>query len=439
MSDRPKIGLLSAASCVVGGIIGVGIFFTPSSIAAVVPDERAAMAVWVAGAVLVALGAFAYAELAALYPRTGGVYVFLREAYGRLPAFLYAWMCLLVISTGALAVIAVVAGQQLVYLFPGLGEKSVPWLGAGIVLLHTVANSRGIRVGAAVQVLTVSLKVAAILLIVGAAFAAPAAAPVGPGGAPGPWTWAAFGAGLIPVLFSYGGWQNVTFIGGEVKDPERNLPRSIFLGVGLVCLVYLLVNWAYFRLLSFEGVAGAKALAAEAARKGFGGVGGSLVASALFVSAFGITNSISFTYPRLYVAMAEDGLFFRSVARCQPRTGAPAAAIWIQGLWAILLLLTLGMGGLDPLTSGVVFADWIFFALCGAALWVLRVRRPELPRPYRAPLAPLVSAGFTAAALFAVFAAVEKNPRETLYGLEVMVVGVVVFLLWNVKKALSPP
>jgi APA family basic amino acid/polyamine antiporter len=411
---------------VVGGIIGGGIFRTPAAVAERVGSSTLILAVWVAGGVVAVIGALCFGELGHRRPRAGGGYVYLREAWGPLPAFLYGWALLLVIASGAIAAIAVTFADYTLAL-TGLSARFTLPLAVAAILFVSGVNYLGVRPGAVLQNIFTLLKLLALALLVVAGLAAglPADAPV-PAGAP-----SAIGAALVPVLFTYGGWQQTNFIAEEMVEPERNLPRALLLGVGIVVLVYLLANLAYLRVLGPAGLAASTAPAADAMRVVMGPVGGKLIAAGIAVSTFGFLNLVVLVTPRVFQAMAADGVFFPRLARLHPVHRTPTAAIVLQAVWATALALS---GSFNQLVDYVAFADWVFFGLTVAALFVYRARDRKTPGPatgFRTPGYPWTPALFVAASIFVVASSVAANPRNALVGTGLLLLGVPVYLYWR--------
>jgi APA family basic amino acid/polyamine antiporter len=405
MSDAAparKLTLLDATLLVMGGIIGVGIFFNPHTIAARVPVPWLYLALWVGGGLVAIAAGFTFAELGTTFPRAGGWFVYLRAVYGRGLAFVFAWVVLTVQSTGAIASIAKFCASRVHLLAPGLvggtGSASETIAAALLVLAVTAVALSGVKRAALVQnacMLTKLLVIAALilggLLFVGRADAAPAEAPVATARAltPGGLILA-----LLPLFYTLGGWQLVGYIAPEVKDPVRNLPRAILLGVLGVVAVYLCVNASYLAVLGIDGLAADKGFAQTLALGAFGSFGSKLLAAGMCISAFGICVVNIITTPWVYVAMAKEGLFFESVGKIAPRTGVPQRALLLQGgITCVYLLFTL-----DFLVDSVVFVEWMFHLLAALGLLLLRVRQPDLPRPYRSPFYPLAPLVYLAAA-----------------------------------------
>ena len=439
-----QLSLFDATMLVMGGVIGVGIFFTPGSVAGLLPEPGAFVAVWLLGGLVAIAGALSFAELAASFPRAGGWFVYLREAFGRFPAFLFAWVVLLVISTGAAAIVADFCAGQVCVLLWGLdgtpaGARTA--IAAALLVGLTLVSLMGVKNGALLQNLCMLLKLAALAVLAGGALLFAGAGSGAAVGASGPSAAVAsppaLGRGLVlamlPVLFSYGGWQLITYIAPTVRDPQRTLPRAIVLGMAGVVAVYLAMNAAFVKVLGMPTLAAGQDIAARLAQATVGAAGGTLLVAAMAVSAFGICAAIVLASPFLYVAMAHEGLFFRRFGALSPRTGAPVLALLVQGAVA-LAYLAWGQAGL--LVDAVVFAEWIFHAQCGAALLVLRRTRPELPRPFRSPGGPLFPALYTLIACGVVVGALlQAEPRKTWLGIGVLAVGAAVYRPWRALLA----
>ena len=427
-----RIGLFSATMLVVGGIIGSGIFLNPAIVAQRVGSPRLIVATWALGALVALLGAFIFAELGARRPAAGGGYVYLREAFGPLSAFLYGWALLLAIATGAAAAVAVTFASYAAPLF-GLGPATQPWLAAGAILVLSAINAIGVRPGSVTQNVFTVLKLAAIGALVVGALAAPAVA-VAPSAAPAAVPGSivvAIGTALVPVLFAYGGWQQTNFVAEEMVDPERNLPRALVLGVVIVAVVYLAVNVTYLRALGVPALAASRAPAADVMGAYFGETGRRLIAAGIAISTFGFLNLVILVTPRVYQAMSRDGLFFARFAELHPRFRTPVAAIAVQGGWAVCLLLS---GSYGQLLDYVTFADWIFFGVTAATLFAYRRRGTGAAVRYRAPLYPASVLLFCASCLYVVLGAVVSNPWNAVRGALLLAAGVPVFLFWSRRR-----
>ena len=428
---------------VIGGIIGSGIFRNPQIVAQRVQTPGLTLGVWVLGGLVALVGALVYGELGARFPKAGGQYVYLRDAFGPLTAFLYAWALLLMIATGAIAAVAVTFADYTLAL-AGLGAGARMPLAIGSILFLSAVNYLGVKPGAVTQNIFTLLKLAALgaLIAAGAAAAVhllpPASslaadvtrAPASP--------LLAIGAALVPVLFSYGGWQQTNFIAEEIIAPERNLPRALVIGVIGVVVVYLLANLTYIHALGAAGLAASDAPAADTMTRLVGPVGRTVISAGIAVSTFGFLNLVILVTPRVIQAMAADGLFFPRLARLHPRYRTPAAAIVFQGAWAIVLLQS---GKYGDLLDYVVFGDWIFFALSAATLFVYRAREgrgePAGDPAFRAPGHPVLPLLFIAAALYVVIGSVVSNPGNAARGVVLLALGVPVFLFWRRRSEVA--
>jgi APA family basic amino acid/polyamine antiporter len=377
-----------------------------------------------------------FAELGARRPVAGGGYVYLREAYGRLPAFLYAWTLLLVIATGAIAAVAVTFATYTATLL-GLGAPARLPLAIGAILILSAINYAGVKPGALTQNVLTVLKLGALAVLIVAGFtlgdASPVTEPVNP--LEGERVLLAVGAALVPVLFAFGGWQQTNFVAEELIDPERNLPRALLAGVSIVVAAYLLANLAYLRTLGISGLARSSAPAADAMYALLGPGGRTLIAAGIAVSTFGFLNLVILVSPRVYQAMARDGLFFPSLSRLHPRYRTPSAAILFQGTWAILLTVS---GRYGDLLDYVVFGDWIFFGATAATLFIYRARERQAAQPeplrFRTPGYPVLPLIFILAAVYVVVGSIASNPANALKGTVLIALGVPVFSFWDRRK-----
>jgi APA family basic amino acid/polyamine antiporter len=426
------LGLFDATMIAISGIIGSGIFINPAVVARTVGTPVMILAVWGAGGVIALLGAFVFAELSTVMPRVGGQYAFFREAFHPLVAFLHGWALLLIVQSGATAAVAVAFAQYVARL-AGLGTETVTPLAVAILLAVAGFHALGIKPGAVlIDVVTFGKTLALVLLIVGAfvltresGLTLVPAVPPGLGGLP---LVSVFFHGLVPAMFAYGGWQSLNYIAEEVRDPVRNLPRAILIAVFCVIAVYLSANVAYVHVLSAPGLAATQTPAADMAARLVGEWGARLVSLLIVVSTFGFLNLSLLAAPRVYYAMAADGLFFRSLARLSPRFQVPTAAILLQGAIAAVLALS---SSYDRLLGYAVFADWVFFALSGVSLLVFRRKLPEAPRPYPTPGYPWVPLLFTLAACGIVLNTFFADTRNALIGTAIFAAGVPVYFLWR--------
>jgi len=438
-----KLGLFSGTMAVVGGIIGGGIFRTPATVAQRVGTPGAVLGTWAIGGVVALIGAFVWGELGQRRPRAGGQYVYLRETFGPLPAFLYAWTLTLVIATGAIAAVAVTFADYAIALLGTSHRYSVPLAVAAIMLLSGI-NYVGVRPAAITQNIFTILKLVALAALIGAGIflAIPTASsrPVPPLTA----GVSAIGSALIPVLFTYGGWQQTNFIAEEIVEPERNLPRALIIGVAIVITVYVLTNVAYLRILGVGGLAASTAPAADVMDNLLGPVGGKIIAAGIAVSTFGFLNLVILVTPRVLQAMAADGLFFQKLAVLHPRYHTPTFAIVALAACAIILTLS---GTFGQLVDYVTFGDWIFFGLTAAGLFVYRNREsgagsqgcepPDsrlLAPSFRVPGYPVTPGVFVLAAAFVVASAIASNPKNAAIGAGLIALGIPAFLYWRSRS-----
>lgn len=443
----PKLSSFDATLLVVGGIVGVGIFYNPSRIAAAVPDPAWYLALWVFGAVVALHAALVFAELGAAFPKAGGWYVFLREAWGPFPSFLFAFVVLGVVATGASAVMMQICVQNLSGLVPGVGppgSTSGRVAGALVLCGVTALALRGVKAGALLQNACTIVKLAAIAALFAGAwlvFRPAEHAPVAPPPVPEGGLAAGAVRALLPIFFAYGGWQMVCYVAPEVRDPARTLPRAILFGVAIVAAAYLAVNVGYLRVVGLGGLAGDPAFAGEVARRTLGSTGGEILRAAMGVSALGVCVVTILTSPWLFVAMAREGLFFERFGRLSPRTGAPVAALLVQLALALAYWFS---GEAELLVDSVVFVEWIFHGLVAAAL--LRLRgRPGVVWPFRSRFGTWAACVYLATAIAVVAGnlaqvdvralvagdLVGANARGLAIGCGVLLVGAIVYRPWR--------
>ena len=475
------MGLFSATAIVMGSMIGSGIFIVSADMSRTLGSPALLIATWLVTAAMTIIGALSYGELAAMMPKAGGQYVYLREALGPIWGFLYGWTLFLVIQTGTIAAVGVAFGKFLGVFFPGVSAGNWLWhVGAGnvglntanlaaivVISLLTVLNTLGVRFGAAVQNVFTSAKVLALLAVVLVGLVAKNAAAIAANFGAG---WHAFwsGAGLgtahavqvgtggptvlvgaltvvavvqVGSLFSSDAWNNVTFTAGEIQNPRRNLPLSLAIGTGLVLLLYLACNFVYLSVLPLAGDAAATTVvgrgiayaaqdrvATAVMEVAFGALGAKLMAGAILVSTFGCVNGMLLAGARVYYAMSQDGLFFRAVGRLSPRSGTPVNSLWVQWAWTCLLCLS---GSYGQLLDYVIFAVLIFYILTIVGLFVLRRTRPDAPRPYRAFGYPVLPALYVVLASWISVVLLRYKPQYTWPGLILVLLGVPVYLVWK--------
>ncbi len=477
-----RLGLFDATMIVMGGIIGSGIFINPYVVARQVTTPFLILAVWAAGGLIALAAAFIWAELAALRPEVGGQYAYLREAYHPLVAFLYGWGLLLVIQTGGMAAVAVTFSRY----FLQLTNLRVPdTLVAALALAAlTVINCLGVRAGSSVQSLLMVLKIIAILALIvcglwliGPPGASATTTSPSVAGSPSAFSFGfitTIGAAMVPVLFAYGGWQTSTFVAGEIREPQKNLPRALIIGVTGVVILYLAVNYVCVYALGVSGLANTTTPASDVMRLALGETGARLIAAGIAISTLGFLSQGMLTAPRVYFAMAEDGLFFRSVGKLNPKTQVPVVAIVLQGAFAIAIAL---WGRYEQILNYVVSVDFIFFGATAACIFVFRRRasktgtagvspanvardNPELENevtndagetpavpgeaaPGEVPVArnftrvpghPFTTAVFVAVCWLVVINTIYKYPENTLIGLAILLAGIPAFYFWRARN-----
>ena len=429
---RRRLGLFDATMLVMGGIIGSGIFVNPAVVARSVDTPWLIVGVWLIGGLIAILGAFVYAELAALRPEVGGQYAYLRDAWGPMPAFLYGWSLLLVIQSGGMAAVAI----TFAFYFHALTGLAIPdgAVAAIVIALLTAINCWGVKAGSNVQSLLMVLKILAIVALVlcGLLLAGPqqgpppAAEPMAPLG-----LLAGMGAALTAVMFSYGGWQTSSFVAGEMRDPRRDLVRGLLFGVIGVVVLYTAVALTCVLVLGPEGLAQSSAPASDVMRLALGDTGATLIALGIAISTLGFLSQSMLTAPRVYFAMAEDRLFFRKIAEVNKATHVPVFAIVLQGAFAVAIALT---GTFSQILSYVVSVDFIWFALTGAALFVFRRRDADGAEGFRAPGHPWTTGLFVLACAAVVVATVANSPVNSAIGFGILLAGIPAFLYWRSRR-----
>jgi amino acid transporter len=426
------LGLWSSVALVVGITIGSGIFRSPAGIAQKVPDPRLMLMLWVIGGAVTLCGALSLGELAAALPETGGLYAYLREGWGRLPAFLFGWSELILIRANALGGIAVVFGE---YLLRSLAIDPVEHyivarsLSAGAIAFAAVVNIRGATLGAFIVGIATWAKFLALAVLAFSAFllggshgATVSNLTTGTGASIGV---GSMGLALVSILWAYDGWADLSFASGEVKEPQRNLPRAIILGTLAIIVIYLMTNVAYLYVNPIAKVAASKLVAADTMMAIFGRAGVVLVSMFVMISSFSSLNGSMLASPRVFFAMADDGLFFEAIARVHPRYRTPYVAIVLAGTLGMVLVLSRSF---EALTDTFVLAIWPFYALGVAAIYRLRRTRPDLPRPYRAIGYPIVPAIFVVSVIAFVVNALVHEPVSTGITFALMAVGIPVYL-----------
>jgi APA family basic amino acid/polyamine antiporter len=436
---RRELGLFDGINVVIGNTIGSGIFIAPAVVAATVAPQTGGMhlLVWLVGGLLALTGALSYAELGALMPRAGGHYVFLREGIGDLAGFLYGWTIMLVIASGSIAFVSITFVTYLSYFLP-MGPWTIKLLAILTIFCLTWVNYVGVKMGSLVLNIFTSLKVVAlvVLIVAGLFFAAlhrQYFLPVIPENTLLDISWVStFMFALVSALFTYGGWQNIGFIAGELKNPQRNLPLSMVIGVTAVIVIYMLVNLVFVNVVGVPNMGVSRLVASDAMEGLWGTVGGSFVSLLIMVSSFGITNAIIMVSPRVYYAMAKDGLFIPQLARVHPRYKTPHVALVFQAIWASVIVVA--SGTFQQIMNYVVFMDWLFLAMAVYCIYVLRKKYSNAPRPYKAWGYPLTPALFILLSSLVVVNTLVRAPVESGIGIAIVLTGVPIFMLMRNRR-----
>jgi APA family basic amino acid/polyamine antiporter len=467
------MGLFSATAIVMGSMIGSGIFIVPADMTRVLGSPALLIAAWLVTALMTIIGALSYGELAAMMPKAGGQYVYLRESLGPIWGFLYGWTLFLVIQTGTIAAVGVAFGKFLGVFFPSVSASRWLWhVGTGniglstanlaailVIVLLTWLNTQGVKLGAAVQNVFTSAKVLALLGIVAVGLVARNATAIAANFGAG---WHAFWAGAgwhtqhavqvgvggpvayvgiftvlavvqVGSLFSSDAWNNVTFTAGEIQNPKRNIPLSLAMGTGVVLLLYVACNFVYLSVLPLTAIQTAPQdrVATAVMQTAFAGTGAKLMAAAILVSTFGCVNGLLLAGSRVYYAMSQDGLFFKSVGKLDEKTNTPKNSLWTQCVWACLLCLS---GQYGNLLDYVIFAVLVFYVLTIGGLFVLRRTRPDAPRPYKAFGYPVLPALYIVMAVWICGVLLRYKPQYTWPGLILVLLGVPVYWVWTRRR-----
>ncbi len=435
---KRDLGLAAALAIVIGTVIGSGIFRVPQTMINNVGTVQMVFAVWIVGGVLSLAGALTYAELAAAMPGAGGEYVYLTEAWGPVWGFLYSWVQMWIGKSGSIATLATAFFEYTAHFIPVFENV---WFTAGpfpikygqvfaLVLILTLGlvNYFGVRFGGGVQVAMTAVKVGliAVVIVAGLLYSHPASSSVAPAGVPPLAT--GFFAALVAALWAYDGWNNVGMVASEIRNPQRNLPLSLILGTSLVIAIYMLANWAYFRVLTPAETGAHKLVAAEMMQRIQGPAGAGLVSIAAMISIFAALNGSILTGARVPYAAARDGLFFRSAARVHPVFRTPGVSILMMSGWAAVLVLS---GQYDNLFNFVIFGSWILYAMAAASVFVLRRKRPDLARPYKTLGYPVVPILFLVGAAALEISTLKDRPVESLAGIGLILLGLPFYFYWK--------
>ncbi len=429
---RQKLNLYGLTMIAVGSCIGSGIFITPADVVAEVPHHGLAIGLWLIGGLIALTGALTFSELGGMYPQAGGVYAYLKEAYGELAGFLYGWIILLVINTGALAALAIAFANYMEFFIPGMSGNDKILLAASAIAGLTAINCVGVGVSQALANVFTGIKLLAIagIIVAGFVFYEPAKVNLSFSLAenlPVDWFSGMF-VGLIAVLWSFGGWHHASYLAGEAINPQKTVARAMVLGAVIVTTVYVLVNLSYMMLLPLP-VMGSSELVAGKAMEAIVPWGGRLVAVAIAISIFGTIGIFTMSAPRIYYAMATDKIFFSFLAKVHPRFRTPVNAMVLQAVWAIFLLFV--WGTFSNLITYVTFMDILFMTMAGAGIFILRKKRPDAERPYRTAGYPYVPLIFVLISGAFVLSTLVERPIQTLAGLGLVALGIAAFMLFR--------
>jgi basic amino acid/polyamine antiporter, APA family len=434
-----QLGLFDATMLVMGGIVGSGIFINPYVVAQQVHTPALILGAWIFGGVIGVGGAFIWAELAATLPEVGGQYAYLREAYHPAVAFLYGWVLLLVIQSGGMAAVAITFARYFLVL---TGAHSPDWVVATAALATlTLINCLGVKSGGRTQSALMVMKIVAIAALVIAGLLLAGKHGDTSTTAEQHWSFSlsSFGAAMVPVLFAYGGWQTANFLAAEVKEPKKNLPRGLLLGVIGVVVLYISVNWVCLRALGPQGLAGTSTPATAVMRLALGQRGATFIAAAIAISTLGFLSQSILTAPRVYFAMADDGLFFRAVAWLDPRSRVPVVAIVLQSGWTMVIALS---GRYEQILNYVIAMDFLFFGLTATTIFVFRRRaaRGEMKpsEGYRMPGHPVSTVLFVAICWWVVGNTIYRYPENSLIGFTLLALGIPVYWFWSRRVSSRP-
>lgn len=454
MSLKRRLGLFDSTMMMIGIVIGSGIFLTTGIMAKSIPSAPLLLLAWIVGGVLVLAGALTYAELGAALPEAGGQYVYLREAYGPLPGFLFGWKMFLVNMTGSIAALGMAFAEYFGRFFPSLstsqtilstnfrifGTNMVFSLSAGhlvaisVILLLTVFNFVGVGLGKTIQNVLTVIKIGTLVVLIFLAFTLGKTTAVD-------WSWnpsalnigqllAGFGVALIAVFWAFDGWNNINYVAGEIKNPKRNLTFALIFGTAAITLLYVLTNLIYIIALPVQEISGVVTIAEKATGSLFGTAVAGVFSAVILISVLGALNGCIFVGPRVYYAMASDGLFFKRVARIHPRYQTPAVSLVFQSVWACLLVLT---GTFEQLFTFAMFAGILFWVAAAAAVFTLRHKRPNLPKPYKTwgyPVTPII---FIVVLTGILINTLIQKPVESLAGTLIILIGIPVYFFWKRK------
>ncbi len=450
-----QLGLFDSTMIFIGIVIGSGIFLTTGIIAESIPSATLILIAWLFGGLLTFIGALIYAELGTAMPEAGGQYVYLREAYGTLSAFLYGWILFLVYISGSIAFLGVAFSEYLGYFFPHLGSENIlistpmsifgssfdytissgQLIAILIILLISAVNYFGVLFGKIIQNIFTIIKIGTVLIFIVIGFTTTQNTQIDFSFNPADLSLSqltiGFGVSLIAVSYAFDGWNNINFVASEIKNPKRNLPFSLFYGTIVITVLYLLINIVYLRALPMDDIVGVLRIAERASSALFGTVTTGLISGAIMISIFGALNGTILVGPRVYYAMAKDGLFFKRVAEVHPKYRTPGFAIIIQAVWSCFLTLT---GTFEQLFTYVIFVAIIFWVAAAASVFTLRKKKPDMDRPYKTWGYPVVPLIFIIASAGILFNTLFESPVESLAGIGLTLIGIPIYYYWKNKN-----
>ncbi|RKY87799.1 amino acid permease [candidate division KSB1 bacterium] len=429
-----ELALFDAVSIIVGIIVGTGIFIVPGLVAGYLPSSGMIMLVWIAGGVLTLFGVFSFMELSSSFPETGGIYIYLKESMGSLGGFLFGWASLLILRSGSIAAMSVAFAMYTRYFFP-LSRFGISIVASIVILILSCVNYIGVKSGSRVQNFFTSAKVIALGLLVFTGFFLKKGdihnfEPF----LPSEFGWnmiSFFGMAMISVLWTFDGWADLSYISGEVKNPEKNLPLALIIGTIIVTVIFLLVNLLYIYLIPVMNIKNSELIASDAAVKIMGGGGGTVITILILITIFGAINGSIMTGPRIFYAQAKDGLFFKWIGKIHPKYGTPSSAIIIQ---AVLMIIMVFSGTFEELMNCYIFMMVIFYILCIIGLFILRKKKPELKRPQKTIGYPFTSAIFLIIMIIMLVNTTYKKPVESIISFLVLIAGIPVYYFFKKEE-----
>tara|TARA_Y100000590_G_scaffold415658_1_gene513657 strand:- start:10168 stop:11466 length:1299 start_codon:yes stop_codon:yes gene_type:complete len=428
---KRALGLTDTTMVSIGAILGSGIFLVPATIAATIASPFLILALWIVGGIISVFGALSVAELSAAMPRSGGQYVYLTRAYGPIWGFLYGWSSFSVINTAAIAAVSVAFSEYFSYFLP-LNKGGIQLVALISIVILTAINVAGIKAGVWTQNLLTSTKIALFGGVVMLGLLLPGGDPKNLFHASSePWSFGSAGIALIAILWTYDAWIEVSYIGGEIKNPGKIIPRASLLSVIIITVIYVVANSVFISALSIEKMAMSTLVASDAAEVFLGPAGATIIALAMILCTLGANNANILTSARITFAMGKQGLFFKKAASVSQQTETPATALILQGVWASVLTFT---GSFNQLITYMIFASWIFYGMSAGAVFILRKREPEMDRPYKVWGYPWVPGIFILFALWLTLNTILEAPRDSAIGAGLILTGLPFYFYWSSRN-----